>query len=265
MWILGPDPSVCLAPPNDLIRNGVDMMGRRVDQVPHPKRRTFCGMMAQLDHGLHNVTTVGAYIHSPLAASLSLTHIIYIDIYRMLAGVLRLRRHWLTRPSRGLTMDLSMYVPQALQELGMYDDTIIVFTSDNGGNPLVGGSNYPYMGAKSTAWEGGSRAPAFIRSALHSNSLSTRSSRYCLNWRSTYIAVHCESVYRTWRRNVDSALPGHAYRRCSCSLSWVSVSYGRHRAPDRFGFIPRDFHGLMHVADWMPTLLSLAGLSGRVC
>jgi hypothetical protein len=55
--------------------------------------------------------------------------------------------------------------PQALRELGLYDDTIIVFTSDNGGNPLMGGSNYPYLGGKSTAWEGGSRAPAFIRSA----------------------------------------------------------------------------------------------------
>lgn len=52
---------------------------------------------------------------------------------------------------------------QALQALGLYDDTLIVFTSDNGGNPIVAGSNYPYTGSKSTAWEGGSRAPAFIR------------------------------------------------------------------------------------------------------
>ena len=41
----------------------------------------------------------------------------------------------------------------ALKEKGMWEDTMVVFTSDNGGNPLVGGFNYPFTGSKVTGWE----------------------------------------------------------------------------------------------------------------
>lgn len=57
----------------------------------------------------------------------------------------------------------------ALKEKGMWEDTMVVFTSDNGGNPLVGGFNYPFTGSKVTGWEGGIRAPGFIKppASLH--------------------------------------------------------------------------------------------------
>jgi arylsulfatase A-like enzyme len=45
----------------------------------------------------------------------------------------------------------------------VWDDTILLFTSDNGGNNFVGGNNFPYRGSKSMSWEGGVRVPAFIR------------------------------------------------------------------------------------------------------
>ena len=83
---------------------------------------------------------------------------------------------------------------QALRDAGMWDETVLLFTSDNGGNPVAGGMNYDFRGLKSTAWEGGVRVPGFIR------------------------------------------------------------------APARYGFPARDFSGMVHVADWMPTFLSLAGL-----
>ncbi|MBC7972352.1 MAG: sulfatase-like hydrolase/transferase, partial [Verrucomicrobia bacterium] len=52
-------------------------------------------------------------------------------------------------------------VLQALQESGQADNTIVVFTSDNGGEKF---SNFgPYQGRKGSLYEGGIRVPAFVR------------------------------------------------------------------------------------------------------
>jgi len=50
-----------------------------------------------------------------------------------------------------------------LNELGLADNTIVIFTSDNGGRGDHGGSNYPLRGAKQTTWEGGQRVPCVMR------------------------------------------------------------------------------------------------------
>ncbi len=46
-----------------------------------------------------------------------------------------------------------------LETLGLMDNTIIIFTSDNGSRGLDGASNAPLKGAKFTTWEGGLRVP----------------------------------------------------------------------------------------------------------
>ncbi len=60
-----------------------------------------------------------------------------------------------------------------LEALGIADDTIVIFTSDNGslgdnpppwGSPEpLGGSNGPLRGTKGTTWEGGQRVPGIVR------------------------------------------------------------------------------------------------------
>jgi arylsulfatase A-like enzyme len=50
-----------------------------------------------------------------------------------------------------------------LDRLGLADDTIVVFTSDNGSRAKDGGSNVPLRGAKGTTWEGGMRVPCIVR------------------------------------------------------------------------------------------------------
>lgn len=50
----------------------------------------------------------------------------------------------------------------ALKLKGMWNDTIIFFTADNGGWVPYHGNNYPLRGGKMTIWEGGTRVPAFI-------------------------------------------------------------------------------------------------------
>jgi arylsulfatase A len=60
-----------------------------------------------------------------------------------------------------------------LRRLGLADDTIVIFTSDNGShgdNPIpwgtpgpLGASNGPFRGIKGTTWEGGQRVPGIVR------------------------------------------------------------------------------------------------------
>ncbi|XP_053604010.1 arylsulfatase B-like isoform X2 [Plodia interpunctella] len=86
-------------------------------------------------------------------------------------------------------------IVRALADADMFDDTIIIFASDNGA-PTVGsdmtnwGVNLPLRGKKNTPWEGAVRVPAFM-------------------WHSS--------------------------------------------------FRPRVWDGLMHISDWMPTLIAAAG------
>jgi arylsulfatase A-like enzyme len=50
-----------------------------------------------------------------------------------------------------------------LKELGIDDNTLVIFTSDNGSTGRLGGSNAPLRGEKGTTWEGGMREPCIMR------------------------------------------------------------------------------------------------------
>ncbi|XP_077523358.1 arylsulfatase B-like [Amblyomma americanum] len=58
---------------------------------------------------------------------------------------------------------------EALEKAGMLQDTVLVFSSDNGADPYSSetnwGFNWPLRGGKGTAWEGGIRATSFVWSA----------------------------------------------------------------------------------------------------
>lgn len=50
-----------------------------------------------------------------------------------------------------------------LQRLGLDQNTLTIFTSDNGSRGDHGGSNAPLRGTKGTCWEGGQRLPCIMR------------------------------------------------------------------------------------------------------
>lgn len=57
-----------------------------------------------------------------------------------------------------------------LQQRGMWENTLVVFSADNGGaiyrNGTAGGNNYPLKGGKASNWEGGIRVNAFVSGGL---------------------------------------------------------------------------------------------------
>ncbi|GFS12535.1 arylsulfatase B [Elysia marginata] len=53
-----------------------------------------------------------------------------------------------------------------LKRKGIYNNTLIVFTADNGGWVNYGGNNYPLRGGKFTVFEGGTRAAGFVHGPM---------------------------------------------------------------------------------------------------
>jgi arylsulfatase A-like enzyme len=57
-------------------------------------------------------------------------------------------------------------IVDTLKANGMWENTVLIVHTDNGGNLGGGGNNYPLRGGKYTFWQGGVRGVAFINSPL---------------------------------------------------------------------------------------------------
>src|SRR6202162_5834013 len=68
------------------------------------------------------------------------------------------------------------YVLKKLQDMGQLDNTIVVFTTDNGAETFTypDGGITPFKGSKMNTWEGGMRAPAVIRWAADTKAGAVR-------------------------------------------------------------------------------------------
>jgi arylsulfatase I/J len=103
-------------------------------------------------------------------------------------------------------------VTALLKKRGMYDNTLIVFSSDNGGpiynNGSAGANNFPLRGGKMSNWEGGVRVNAWVSGGfLPEKVRGTKEENYvCLwDWYATF--SHLAGVDPTDTRAAKAGLP----------------------------------------------------------
>src|ERR1700752_2824320 len=84
------------------------------------------------------------------------------------------------------------YVLKKLQDMGQLDNTIIVFTTDNGAETITfpDGGTTPFKGGKLSTWEGGMRAPCVIRWPGHIKPGTVRNQIFAsLDWLPTFVDI----------------------------------------------------------------------------
>jgi arylsulfatase len=84
------------------------------------------------------------------------------------------------------------YVLKKLDEMGQLDNTIIVFTTDNGAETITfpDGGTTPFKGGKLTTWEGGMRAPLVVRWPGHIKPGTVKNDIFAsLDWLPTLVDI----------------------------------------------------------------------------
>ncbi len=83
-------------------------------------------------------------------------------------------------------------VLQKLQDMGQLDNTIVVFTTDNGAEAITfpDGGVTPFHGGKLTTWEGGMRAPLVVRWPGHIKPGTVKDQIFAsLDWLPTFVDI----------------------------------------------------------------------------
>ena len=84
------------------------------------------------------------------------------------------------------------YVLQKLEEMGQSDNTIVVFTTDNGAEAISfpDGGVTPFKGQKGEAWEGGYRSPLVVRWPGHIKPNTVVNQLFAaLDWLPTFVDI----------------------------------------------------------------------------
>jgi arylsulfatase len=84
------------------------------------------------------------------------------------------------------------YVLKKLEDMGQLDNTIVVFTTDNGAETITfpDGGTTPFKGGKLSTWEGGMRAPLVVRWPGHIKPGTVKNEMFAaLDWLPTLVEI----------------------------------------------------------------------------
>ncbi|XP_013399823.1 arylsulfatase B [Lingula anatina] len=131
-------------------------------------------------------------------------------------------------------------ITAALEKSGMMNDTVIIFTTDNGGPVIHGANNWPLRGAKTTIWEGGTRGSAFIHGQrLKKTQYVNNELIHAVDWLPTIVAMAGGTAAK-----LDSDLDG--------VNQWPTVNTGSPSARNEFVYNIDDVkrNGAIRVGDY---------------
>ena len=139
--------------------------------------------------------------------------------------------------------DSLVAIVEKLKAKGMWDNTLLVFSTDNGGNLGGSGINYPLRGGKYTFWQGGVRGLGFVAGGLvpaHLRGTTWDGAVHAADWYTTFAAlagVHADSSGPLPPDGVDisqALLRGQPSPRREVVIQIVSNSSGNdHALPPR--------------------------------
>eukprot|EP00911_Craspedida_sp_UC1_P000846 UC1_evm9s642 len=100
-------------------------------------------------------------------------------------------------------------VTEALKQQGIFDNTLIIFTSDNGGptngNEGTMSNNYPLRGGKNTIWEGGTRVSACVAGAgIENGGRVSYEKMHASDWLPTLVSM---AAGEDWKKHIPADEP----------------------------------------------------------
>ena len=115
------------------------------------------------------------------------------------------------------------YVLKKLEEMGELDNTIVVFTTDNGAETVTfpDGGTTPFKGGKLTTWEGGMRAPLVVRWPGHIEPGTVKNDIFAsLDWLPTLVNIAGGPKGNELKATIETgAYPASSRRRSTASIS----------------------------------------------
>ncbi|XP_078610516.1 arylsulfatase B-like [Branchiostoma floridae x Branchiostoma japonicum] len=152
-------------------------------------------------------------------------------------------------------------IVEAMKDAGLWDNTLLIFSTDNGGWPENAGNNDPFKGGKFTLWEGGTRGVAFVHgNMLEKTGYTNNEMIHAVDWFPTILAAAGGTPGRgiDGMNQLDTILKGEKSPRDEFvynideeipSLKQGAIRVGDYKLID--GYVGKDDNGRPEVGTWL--------------